>query len=358
MALGSRKVAVLLALLLALAAPGFAAGNAATAAGEVQTATSTELETDKNSSVGNVATAKSEAPTANSTEREADKTSPIGDAQTDESKTQTATLTAREADKNSSTGNVATAKSEVQTANSTEVGTDKNSPVGEAGTAEGESQAAERGSAAAERPVARKSLVLLDSSFRAGANWNSGTANSTELETGKNSQVGNAETENNGAQTAKSETQSASSAEARPEERESIPWARSEEFDPTVLLRKDDYWPERLSVHYQFSFGMMASSTGASRGGGLYLGIIRYDLAPNLIFSSAVGFSTTFWSTSDKNHPDGFRNEDTMKPEFRLPYAALDYYPADNMHLRVQVGDGSDCGVGILRRRSCDGFGY
>lgn len=281
-----------------------------------------------------------------------------GNSETAKSDAQTATSTERETNKNPSNGNAETAKSETQTANATELETNKNLSLGEAETTQSDAQIAEQGNSAAEKPIAKKSLVLVDSAFYANANGNaetekggSSTANSTEPETNKNPSNGNAETE-------KSETQTAKNEPRQEEQRESIPWARSEEFDPNVLLRKEDYWPERLSVHYQFSFGMMASSTGASRGGGLYLGIIRYDLAPNLIFSSAVGFSTTFWATSDKNHPDGFRNEDTMKPEFRLPYAALDYYPADNMHLRVQVGDGSDCGGGILRRRACDAWGY
>ena len=227
------------------------------------------------------------------------------------------------------------AKGGAETEGQTAAEADRTSTDGAAGAA--------KGGAATEGQTAAEANKTSTDGAAGAAKGGAETEGQTALETTKNSTAG-------AAQTAKSE--------ARPEYGESIPWARSEEFDPTVLLRKEDYWPDRLSVHYQFSFGMMASSTGASRGGGLYLGIIRYDLAPNLIFSSAVGFSTTFWATSDKNHPDGFRNEDTMKPEFRLPYAALDYYPADNMHLRVQIGDGSGCGAGILRRRSCDAWGY
>ena len=296
---------------MALALPSFAAEEtpAGAAKGGAETESKTALEANKTSTDGAAGAAKGGAETGNQTALETNKNSTDGAAQTAKSGAETGNQTALETTKNSTDGAAGAAKGGAETGSQTALEANKTSTDGAAQTA------------------------------KSGAE----TEHQTAAEANKNSTDGAAGAAKSG---------------ARPEYGESIPWARSEEFDPTVLLRKEDYWPDRLSVHYQFSFGMMASSTGASRGGGLYLGIIRYDLAPNLIFSSAVGFSTTFWATSDKNHPDGFRNEDTMKPEFRLPYAALDYYPADNMHLRVQIGDGSGCGAGILRRRSCDAWGY
>ncbi len=128
-------------------------------------------------------------------------------------------------------------------------------------------------------------------------------------------------------------------------ERRSIPW-RDDGFDPNQLLKKD--LPEHFTLNHLVSFGMFASSSGLAQSGGTYLSIMRYDISPNLSLSAAIGFSTLFFYHA----PDDFAPYgETLSPELRIPYIALDYRITDNVRLHVQIGDGSGINREFFPRR-------
>lgn len=118
---------------------------------------------------------------------------------------------------------------------------------------------------------------------------------------------------------------------------ESIPWKR-EGFDPNELLRKDTF-SDRLTVNYLFSVGVMASSDGNARSGGTYLSLLRYEISPELTLSAAIGFSSLFFASYSENYPDEFRRQ-TLQPELRIPFIALDYHPSENVWMRLEISDG------------------